>query len=550
VEDNAYSGRWVARLRGKIVAQGGTPEQVRRAALSRFKETPEILFMPISDPLDFPPLLDKVLAALPSNQTIYLVGGAVRDLLLGRAIRDFDFALERGGIPAARKVAKALKADFYPLDPERDTGRVLVTEPDGTRTVLDFAAFRGPDPSTGSGRSLDADLLGRDFTLNAIALDPRTRQIFDPLGGALDLKEKRLRACSPSAFADDPVRILRGVRLAADFGFHILPEARQGMKAAVSRLAGVSSERVRDELFRILEGPAPASCVRALDMLGALSVILPELAALKGVTQPAPHVHDVWEHTVAVLAALETILSALAPDFNPEKAADLINGLMVLRIGRYREQIARQLSAALTPNRTGRGLLFLAALYHDVAKPHTKKMDGGGQLRFWDHDQQGAEMAGERARLLALSNEEIARLETVIRNHMRVLFHTNRLVKENKPPSRRAVYRFFRDAGPAGVEVCLLALADLRATYGQNLSQETWAAALDVVRLLLENWYEKPAESIAPQLLVDGEDLMRELGLKPGKKIGELLEAIREAQAMGEVSTREQALELARKRLS
>jgi tRNA nucleotidyltransferase/poly(A) polymerase len=195
-------------------------------------------------------------------------------------------------------------------------------------------------------------------------------------------------------------------------------------------------------------------------------------------------------------------------------------------------------------------LLFLAALYHDVAKPHTKKMDGGGQLRFWDHDQQGAEMAGERARLLALSNEEIARLETVIRNHMRVLFHTNRLVKENKPPSRRAVYRFFRDAGPAGVEVCLLALADLRATYGQNLSQETWAAALDVVRLLLENWYEKPAESIAPQLLVDGEDLMRELGLKPGKKIGELLEAIREAQAMGEVSTREQALELARKRLS
>ncbi|MEW6092889.1 MAG: HDIG domain-containing metalloprotein [Chloroflexota bacterium] len=542
MEDNAYSGRWVARLRGKIVAQGGTPEQARRAALSRFKETPEILFMPISNPLDFPPLLDKVLAALPADQTVYLVGGAVRDLLLGRPIRDFDFALERGGIPAARKAAKALKADFYPLDPERDTGRVLIAEPDGTRTVLDFAAFRGP--------TLDSDLLGRDFTLNAIALDPRTRQVFDPLGGALDLKEKRLRACSPSAFADDPVRILRGVRLAADFGFRILPEARQGMKAAVSRLAGVSSERVRDELFRILEGPVPTSCIRALDMLGALSVILPELAALKGVTQPAPHVHDVWEHTLAVLAALETILSALAPDYNPEKAADLLNGLMVLRIGRYREQIARHLSAALTPNRTGRGVLFLAALYHDVAKPHTMKVDEEGQMRFWDHDQQGAEMAGERARLLALSNEEIARLETVIRSHMRILFHTNRLVKEKKPPSRRAVYRFFRDAGPAGVEVCLLALADLRATYGNTLSQETWATMLDVVRLLLENWYEKPAESVSPPPLVDGNELMRALKLKPSPKIGELLEAIREAQAMGEVSTREQALDLARKRIS
>ncbi|MBI4730778.1 MAG: HD domain-containing protein [Chloroflexi bacterium] len=550
MDDNAYSGRWVARLRGKIVAQGGTPEQARRAALSRFKEKPEIVYMPTSDPLNFPPLLDKVLAALPADQTVYLVGGAVRDLLLGRAIHDFDFALARGGIPVARKVANALQADFYPLDPERDTGRVLVAEPDGTRTVLDFAAFRGPDPSTGSGPSLDADLQGRDFTLNAIALDLRTRQVFDPLGGALDLREKRLRACSPSAFHDDPVRILRGVRLAADFGFRILPETRQAMKTAAARLAGVSSERVRDELFRILEGPAPAACVRALDILGALAVVLPELAGLKGISQPAPHVHDVWEHTLATLAALETILVALAPDYNPEKAADLFNGLMVLRIGRYRQQIATHLSTPLTANRTPRGLLFLAALYHDVAKPHTKKEDDEGQLRFWDHDQQGAEMAGKQARLLALSNEETARLETVIRNHMRILFHGNRLLKDGKPPTRRAVYRFFRDAGPGGVELCLLALADMRATYDQTLSQETWAAALDVVRLLLENWYEKPAESIAPPLLVDGNDLMRELSLKPGPKIGELLEAVREAQAMGEVSTREQALELARKRIS
>lgn len=542
MEDVAYSGRWIARLRGKIVAQGGTPEQARRAALSRFKETPEILFVPMIDLPNLPPLLEKVLAALPADQTVYLVGGAVRDLLLGRALHDFDFALVGGGIPVARKVANALKADFYPLDSERDTGRVLVRQPDGTRLVMDFAAFRGD--------TLDADLLGRDFTLNAIALDPRTLQVFDPLGGARDLKDKLLRACSPSAFSDDPLRILRGVRLAADFGFRILPETRQAMKESVPRLAGVSSERVRDELFRILAGPAPATCLRALDLLGALAVILPELPALKGVPQPTPHIHDVWEHTLAVLAALETTLAALAPDYNPEKAADLLNGLLVLRVGRYREQIAAHLSTPLTTGRAPRGLLFLAALYHDVAKPQTQKVDEAGQMRFWDHDQQGAEMAAERARLLALSNEEIAHLETVIRMHMRILFHTNRLLKDGQPPTRRAVYRFFRDAGPAGVNLCLLALADLRATYGQTLPQETWAAALDVVRLLLENWYEKPAESVTPPPLVNGNDLVRELNLKPGPKVGELLEAIREAQAMGEVSTREQALELARKRIS
>ena len=132
---------------------------------------------------------------------------------------------------------------------------------------------------------------------------------------------------------------------------------------------------------------------------------------------------------------------------------------------------------------------------------------------------------------------------------MRIHFHTDRLVREGKPPSRRAIYRFFRDTGPAGVEVCLLSLADLRATYEQPLPQETWAAALEVVRSMLEAWFDKKEEQVAPQPLVDGNDLMRELSLPPGKKIGELLEAVREAQAIGEVSTSDQALELARRRL-
>lgn len=550
-----YAGRWVASLRDRVIAQGGTPEQARRAAQSRYKETPEIIFMPTNFPLTFPPILDPVRAALPDGLTVYLVGGAVRDALLGRRIHDLDFVLERDAIKTARRVANALNADFYPLDPERDTGRVIVTDEDGTRILMDFAAFRGPDPnhagatSTGSGRNLETDIIGRDFTLNAIALNLSDNTIHDPLGGAMDLKEKRLRACSPSAFTDDPVRILRGVRLAANFGFHILPETRKWMKEAVGLLGNISPERMRDELFRILDGAQPAACLRALDLLEALDKILPEISVLKGVKQTTPHVHDVWEHALATVRYLEAVLAALRPDYNPETASDLFNGLMVLRIGRYRQQIGETFAAPLAGDRSMHSLLFLAALYHDVAKPQTKKMDEEGQLRFWDHDQQGAEIAAARARTLAMSNDEATRLETVIRNHMRILFHTNRLVREGKTPSRRAVYRFFRDTGPAGVDVCLLTLADLRATYEQTLPQETWAAALEVVRLMLENWYEKPAESISPTALVSGDDLMHEYDLQPGKKIGELLEAIREAQAMGEVSTREQALDLARQQL-
>lgn len=544
-EENSYAGRWIARIRGRVVAQGGTPEQARRAAQSRFKETPEVLFMQPLYPLIFPALLDSVRAALaskgivPAGRTVYLVGGAVRDALLGRSSRDLDFSLEGDAIRTARRIADALNGAFYALDSERDTGRVIVTNTDGVRTIMDFASFRGAD--------LEADLKGRDFSLNAIALSLSDNSLHDPLGGAIDLKEKRLRACSASTFEDDPVRILRGIRLAAQFGFHIVKETRTAMKTAAGRLGNVSPERVRDELLRIMDGPSPAACLRALDQLGALEMILPELSGLKGVEQRPPHVHDVWEHTLSVLNHLERLLSALAPEYDPEKSDDLLNGLLVLQLGRYRKQLSEYLIHPITADRPLRGLLFLSALYHDVAKPACRETDENGQYRFWGHDEQGAQMAAERARSLVLSNEEIQRLDTIIRNHMRVLFHINHLLEDGKPPSRRAIYRFFRDTGAAGVDVCLLALADLRASYEQTLPQETWAAALKVVRDFLENWYEKPAETITPPALVDGNILMNELALTPGKQIGVLLDAIREAQAVGEVTTLEEALELARK---
>ena len=148
-----------------------------------------------------------------------------------------------------------------------------------------------------------------------------------------------------------------------------------------------------------------------------------------------------------------------------------------------------------------------------------------------------------------LSNDEITRLGTVVRNHMRILFHINRLAGDSKPPSRRAIYRFFKDTGPAGVDICLLALADLRATYEQTLPQNVWTAALDIVRTMLENWYEKPDESIDPPALVNGDELMLELNLEPGKLIGDLLETLREAQAMGKVASRDQALQMAREKV-
>ena len=489
------------------------------------------------NPLTLSPLLEAIRAALPDNLAVYLVGGAVRDALLGRTSHDLDFVLDAHGIRTARRVADALQADFFPLDPERDTGRVIVTSPDGVRTLMDFATFRGED--------LESDLKGRDFTVNAIAMEIHSMQVHDPLHGGMDLKDRRLRVCSPSAFRDDPVRILRAVRLSATFGFQILPETSRAMREAVSLLGKVSIERLRDELFRILEGTKPAACIRVLDLVGALDQLLPELGELKGVEQPTPHVYDVWEHTLATVRHLQSLLAVLAPEYNPDTTSDWYLGLLSLRLGRYRQKFAEHLATPININRSLSGLLELAGLYHDVAKPTSRKVDENGQVRYWDHDQRGAEIAVARARALNLSNGEVDRLDLIIRNHMRILFHTNRLVRERKQPTRRAVYRFFRDTRQAGVDIVLLSLADLRATYEHTLPEDTWNAGLDICRQLLENWWEKPEESVNPPTLLSGKDLLSEFDLEPGPQVGRLLEAVREAQAVGKVSTREEALDLA-----
>jgi putative nucleotidyltransferase with HDIG domain len=531
-----YAGRWVALVGSRVIGQGGTSEQAMRAAkAARPKETPTVVFVSPSTPLLSSEIIEKVAAALPHDVPVYLVGGAVRDSMLGKRVHDLDFVLPGEVLKYARQVAKTIQAAFYPLDEERDTARLIWMDGAGQRHTLDFTAFRGLD--------LESDLLGRDFTVNAMAVDLRSTQaLFDPLGGASDLRAKILRACSPSTFQDDPLRIIRAVRLAAAFDFHILPETRSLMRKSISGLSDVSPERTRDELFKIFSGPQPSTSILALDMLGATPYFLPELAELKGVEQSAPHIYPVWEHSLGVMRQLESVLQALRPEYDQDAAANMLMALVVMRLGRYREQIQKHFQAHLTPERSVRGLLFFAALYHDIGKPHTKQVEPDGRIRFFTHDQVGEELVAVRARRLRLSNSETDRVRKIVRHHLRPIL----LAQNQVTLTRRAIYRFFKDTGSAGVEICLLSMADVLATYGPNITSEHWAKHLDIVRSLLEAWWENPQDSVSPPAIVDGHELMDSLRIPPGPVVGRLLEAIRENQAMGKIHTQEEALALAK----
>ncbi len=530
-----YMGRWVARLGERIIGQGGTPEQALWAArAARSKENPQIDYIPTVQPLVFSARLEPIRSLMPVDMPAYLVGGAVRDALLMRTTHDLDFVLPSGALKAGRAVANALRGAYYPLDAVRQTARVILYAPDGTRELLDFAVIRGED--------LESDLRARDFTINAMAIDLRhPTQLLDPLGGAADLLARQLRACSPRAFLDDPVRILRGVRLAAELNLKIQPETLKIMRQSVGELERVSSERKRDELFRILDGPQPAKALRALEILGALVYVLPELVSLKNVMLAPPVDKNVWTHTLDVVRNLATLLDVLDLKYKPDTAANLSMGLVSMRLGRYREQLAEHLKSSITPERPLRSLLFLAALFHEVAQSQIPQVDESAGDMI-DNDIAGAQMVEERGEALHLSNDEIARLKIIVRFHRRTIL----LAQEEDPPSRRAIYRFFRDVGDVGVEISLLSLADTLATYGPAPHQDMWARHINTVRMLYEAWWEHHQEYISPPALLGGYDLIDELRLKPGLHIGQILEAIKEAQATGQVTDRDGALSLAR----
>ncbi|MBI5959024.1 MAG: HD domain-containing protein [Chloroflexi bacterium] len=468
---------------------------------------------------------------VPADQEVYIVGGAVRDAFLHLPLHDLDLATPGDGRPLARMIANQCGGDYYSLDPERGIGRALISWND-TRLSVDVAQFRGPD--------LLSDLVHRDFTVNAMAvqLTGDLQQVIDPLGGLNDLQARLLRQCHPNSIADDPVRALRAIRTSVSHHLLIEPVTRQSLKDQAHGLQDASIERVRDEFFHILNSPKPAAALAALQHLGLLRYIIPEAENMQGVEQSAPHVFDLWKHTLAAVEALDTIQHLCQSSVSPDLTANLQFGMIVSTIHAVREPLREHLSHEWPNGRTHHALLNLAALLHDVGKPATRSVSDEGKLRFWRHEQVGERIALERAAALRLSNDEIARLTTIIRNHMRPHW-----LNADSPITARSIYRFWRDTGAAGVDVCLLAMADYLATSGVTLETRAWVGYLANIQILLERYYLHRDKAVPGAALLNGQQLLEYFRLEPGPLIGELLENLREAQAVGDISNTQEALE-------
>ena len=462
---------------------------------------------------------------------IYLVGGAVRDALLGRPIKDVDIATTSSGIRLARLIANRLGGDFYPLDPDRDVGRALVDTPAG-RLVFDVASLRGP--------TLLADLADRDFTINAMAVDLHgdLSLLIDPLGGEKDSIARLVRQCGPNALASDPLRTLRAVRQSVQLKAHIEKETLAAIRAVGPRLANVSPERVRDEFFRILVLEDVASALRVAEVLGLLQVIVPEIGVLRHYKEAPGAAFDAWTQTLTATEMMTSIVTAISPRRTDNTAAEFSLGMMVMALDRFRHQLQQRIESAWSDNRPHRALLVLGLLLSQTGAA-TRAVTG--QPTGETDAEAGARITDTVAISLRLSNAERARLVAVVRH--------SALPSQLSALTPVTIYRFWKATGEAGVDVCLVALAHYLGRMGPYLKQDPWISFLENIRLLLEAYYERLDTLVDPPALLDGKRLMAELKLKSGPVIGQLLERIREAQVAGDVTTTDDALVFARRAL-
>jgi poly(A) polymerase len=450
-----------------------------------------------------------------AGEEAWLVGGALRDRLLGRPTDDLDLALAGEARPAAKRLANASGGAPFRLSDAFGAWRVVGP---GRGWQVDLVPLRAG--------GLAADLAARDLTVNALAEPLAGGPLVDPHGGARDLEARLLRMVSPGAFLEDPLRVVRLARQAHELEFTIDAQTGSAARAAAAQLDRIAPERVFAELRRIVSAPHPETGVELLTDVGAAGVVLPELVAMRGVEQNVFHHRDVYGHTLEVLAEAAALHEDPEPALGPPLA----------------EPIARHLAEPLADEMTRGEALRLAALLHDVAKPRTRDVRPDGRVTFVGHDALGAEMVSGALRRLRASERLVEYVAALTRHHLRLGF-----LVHQRPLSRRSIWRYLTETAPYDIDVTLLTVADRLATRGRN-AEPAIAAHLQLSRQMLGEGLALRAAPREP--IVRGDDLARALGITPGPELGRLLAQLEEDRFAGEIATREEAVTRARELLS
>ena len=439
-----------------------------------------------------------------AGERAWLVGGAVRDRLLGRATEDVDIALDGDPRPFARRIAKATGGASFRLSGEFGAWRVVGPE---HAWHADLVTLRDGD--------IEADLAQRDFTINAMAEPLGGGELLDPHGGREDLARRLVRMVSARALADDPLRSLRAVRIAVELGLEIDPETGRAAAEHARGIERVAPERVFGELKRVVAADAARHGLDLMTAYGLTDVVLPELAALRGVEQSEFHHLDVHDHTLEVLDAVALLQRDPA-------AAGLDADVAALLAEPFSDEIAR-----------GTAMRF-AALLHDAAKPLTRDVRPDGRVTFIGHDVEGARLARDVLGRLRSSVRLRDYVAALVAHHLDLGF-----LVHSRPLDRRVVYRYLSATAPFSADVTIFTVADRLATRGRN-ADAAIAAHVELARTMLG------ADAIAPPIL-RGDELIAELGIRPGPLLGRVLAQLAEDQYAGEIKTRAHALARARR---
>jgi len=466
-----------------------------------------------------------------SGVDAYIVGGYLRDALLGRKGADIDFAVAGDAGNTARMVADRIGGRYVVLDEANRVYRVAVAE--GDRALcFDFSAFDG---------DINSDLARRDFTVDAMAVrvgdwagEGFSEKAIDPFGGMRDISAGRLRTVADSVFRDDPARLLRAVRLAGELGLTMTPETEALVRRDVDMVSNVAGERVRDELVKVLSLYQASRLVSRMNELGLLVAVFPELGPAKGFEQNGVHYWDVLDHSLNTVAAAEFLVRQGEWEFASQ---DVLSSVP------WSEESVAHFGSRVGKASTRAVMLKIAALFHDVAKPQTKLVQEDGRWHFFGHASLGAGIIKSVLERTRFSRREVEMVETEVTHHLRPWQLT-----QGEIPTRRAVYRYFRDTGDTGIDIFFLSLADYLATHGPRVSLEDWQRQVRLMEHVFAERMRQRDES-TPIRIIDGHDMMLSLGLKPGPVLGRILAVVDEARATGEINTREEALAFARKHL-